>query len=241
LALAGVGLAWAVWKRHPSQRLVLVWMGLWFVAHSISGAKYARFFVPLFPTFFLLAGSGAICLVELIRRSRFAFASWAVAALLAGLSIGSELWASITHAPHFRTYINPLAGGDSCVTWYFPHCDYFDAGFREAVEYLAKHAEPGAEVCSEIDWTARYYAERFGRQDLVFSIIRPEDACRQGRTCYVVVQEGRLYEANRKALERMSVQEPWHVVRIRDVDVVKIYRLARGESPFPTAQRPVDR
>ncbi len=238
LALSGVGLAWAVWKRHPSQRLVLVWMAVWFVAHSISGAKYARFFVPVFPTFFLLAASAAVGLVELTRRSRFAFGPRAVAALLAALSIGPELWASITHAPHFRTYVSPLFGGDSYVTWYFPHCDYFDAGFREAIEYVSKHAEPGAEVSSEIDWTARYYAERFGRQDLTFSIIRPENACRLDRTCYVVVQAGRFYEVNRRALERLSGQQPWHVVRIHDVDVVKVYRLARGESPFPTAPGP---
>src|SRR5216683_6247490 len=81
LALSGVGLAWAVWKRHPSQRLVLVWMAVWFVAHSISGAKYARFFVPVFPTFFLLAASAAVGLVELTRRSGFAFGPRAVAAL----------------------------------------------------------------------------------------------------------------------------------------------------------------
>ena len=173
------------------------------------------------------------------RRSRFAFAPRAVAALLAVLSIGPELWASLTHAPHFRTYVSPLFGGDAYVTWYFPHCDYFDAGFREAIEYVAKHAEPGAEVSSEIDWTARYYAERFGRQDLTFSIIRPEEACRSDRTCYVVVQAGRFYEANRKALERLSGQPPWHVVRIHDVDVVKVYRLARGESPFPSSSEPI--
>jgi hypothetical protein len=233
LALSGVGVAWAVWRRHPAQRLVLTWMVVWFLAHSISGGKYARMTVPVFPALFLFAASAAVGLVELIRRSRFAFGPRAVAALLAVFSIGPELWASATHAPHFRTYINPLAGGDSCVTWYFPHCDYFDAGFREAIEYLAEHAEAGAEVCSEIDWTAQYYAERFGRHDLVFSILRPEDACRQDRTCYVVVQVGRFYEANQKALEKLSGQEPWHIVPIRDVDAVKVYRLAPGVSPFP--------
>jgi len=232
LALSVIGLIWAVWKRYPSQRLMLVWVFLWYVAHAISGAKYARFFVPIFPACFLLAASAAVFLVGLTRRFGFALYR-AVAALLALLSIGPELWASITHAPHFRTYISPIAGGDSCVTWYFPHCDYFDAGFREAIEYVAKHAEPGAEVSSEIDWTARYYAELFGRQDLAFSIIRREDACRLERTCYVVVQTGRFYEANRKALEWLSGKQPWYVVRIGDVDVVKVYRLPPGESPFP--------
>jgi hypothetical protein len=231
-----VGLAWAIWKRHPSQRLVLAWMAVWFVGHSISGAKYARMFVPIFPSFFLLASSAAALFVERARASRFAFASRPVAALLAALLIGPELGASISHAPHFRTYVSPLGGGDRLVTWYFPHDDYFDAGFREAIEYVAAHAEPGAEVSSEIDWTARYYAQRFGREDLFFSMIRPKEACRGGgRTCYVAVQEGRLYEANQKAVQQLAMRKPWHVVQIRGVDVVRVYRLAPGDSPFPNS------
>ncbi len=232
LLLAVVGLAWAICQRRPSQRLVLVWMALWFIGHSISGAKYGRFFVPVFPAFFLLAGSSAAWIVERARAWRHAFASSA-AAVLAALMIGPELGESLSHAPHFRTYISALGGGDRNVTWYFPHCDYFDAGFREAIEYVAGHVEPGAEVSSEIDWTARYYAQRIGRDDLVFSSIRPEDACRQSRTCYVAVQVGRLYEANQKAIEKLSRRQPWHVARIRDVEVVRVYRLAPGESPFP--------
>jgi hypothetical protein len=233
LLLALAGLAWAIWRRKPSHRIVLTWMALWFVGHSISGAKYGRFFLPVFPTFFLLGGSAAAWIVERVRAMRPAFASGAVAAMLAALSIGPELEASLSHAPHFRTYISPLGGGDRYVTWYFPHCDYFDAGFREAMEYVAAHADPGAEVSSEIDWTARYYVQRDGRDDLVFSILRPDDACRQGRTCYIAVQPGRLYEANRNAIENLSRRHPWYVVRIRGVEVVKVYRLAPAESPFP--------
>ena len=53
---------------------------------------------------------------------------------------GTEALAAVRHAPHYRLYISPLGGGDAQVQWYFPHCDYFDAGFREAVQYVAAHA-----------------------------------------------------------------------------------------------------
>jgi hypothetical protein len=234
LLLALLGLAGAIWQRRPAQRLVLAWMGAWFVLHALSGAKYARMFLTVYPAFFLLAGAAAAWLVERARASRGVLASGAAAALLMGVTVGPELSASLSHAPHYRTYLSPLAGGEAKLPWFFPHCDYFDAGFREAMQYLAAHAEPNAEVSTEIDWTASYYAERFGRHDLTFSMVRPGEACRQNRPCYVVIQVGRLYEANQKALDWLSRRPPWYSVRLRDVDVVKIYRLTPGET-FPDA------
>ena len=233
------GLVWAIAKRYPSQRLVLAWMAVWFASHSIiSGVKYARMFVPIFPAFFLLAGSAADWLIVWARARRSAVASGAMAGLLVAGSIVPELAASISHAPHFRLYISPLGGGDRYVTWYFPHCDYFDAGFREAMEYIAHNAERQAEVSSEIDWTARYYAERSGREDFLFTMLRPGEACGHGKVCYVVVQVGRLYEANRVAVEALSHRQPWHLVPIRGVEVVKVYRLNAAETPFPGSSQP---
>jgi len=186
------------------------------------------------PAFFLLAGYAAAVLMERARavgkRLTLHPAAWVAVVVLL---LGSELQASIAHAPHYRTYISSLGGGDEKVSWYFPHCDYFDAGFREAVQEVASRAEPGAELATEIDWPARFYAERFGRTDLVQSLVRRDRACSANRVCYVIVQTGRHYFLNDEALRNLSLREPWHVVHIRGREVVKIYRLAPGESPFP--------
>ena len=85
---------------------------------------------------------------------------------------------SLVHAPHYRLYISALGGGDSQVQWYFPHCDYFDAGFREAVQRVAMSAQKGAELSTEIDWPAKLYAERAGRSDLRQTLVRRGQACR---------------------------------------------------------------
>ena len=239
LLLSLAGLIWAVFKRRPSQRLILAWLAVWFVSQAvISGAKYGRMFVPIFSVFFLLAGAAASWLIEWAQRpKRSALAAGGIAVALAGASIVPELAASLSHAPHFRTYISPLGGGERLVSWYFPHCDYFDAGFREAIDYVAQHAEPAAEIASEIDWTAGYYAERAGRNDLLFTMLRPNDACQRRRVCYVAVQVGRRYEVNRSAVEALSKRRPWHTVSIRGVDAVKVYRLEPGEFPFPNGAR----
>jgi hypothetical protein len=223
-----LGLAVAVVQRKPGHKLILSWMAVWFVLHSLSGSKWGRFFVAVLPAFLLLAGHAAALLLERVRAPR-----WALAAALVVLLPGIEAAAAVRHAPHYRLYISPLGGGDEMVQWYFPHCDYFDAGFREAVRYVAGHAEPGAELSTEIDWPARLYAERFGRPDLVQSLVRRGRACRSGQPCYVVVQTGRLYFLNQDAVESLARRTPWHVESIEGREVVKVYRLLPGESPFP--------
>jgi hypothetical protein len=119
------------------------------------------------------------------------------------------------------------------VQYYFPHCDYFDAGFREAVKYVAEHAEQGAELSTEIEYPAQLYSDLDGRTDLLQTLVRRGQACRSGRVCYVVVQAGRLYFLNQDAIANLSRRTPWHVESIRGREVVKVYRLNPGQSPFP--------
>src|SRR4051812_4892313 len=156
---AVAGLAIAAVQRKPAHKLMLSWLVVWFLVHSASGSKWGRFFVSVLPAFLILAAAVAARVVEALRSPAQRWAAVAAAALLLP---GTEAFAAVTHAPHYRLYISALGGGDDRVQWYFPHCDYFDAGFREAVEYVAAHAETGAELSTEIDWPAQLYAERAG-------------------------------------------------------------------------------
>jgi 4-amino-4-deoxy-L-arabinose transferase-like glycosyltransferase len=223
------GLAIAIAQRRPAHKLLLSWLAIWFLVHSVSGSKWGRFFVTVLPVFLLLA---AHCAALLIERLRAPAPRWAAVAAAVVLLPGMEAAAALEHAPHYRLYISPLAGGDARVQWYFPHCDYFDAGFREAVQYVAAHAEPGAELSTEIDWPARLYAQAAGRPDLQQTLVRRGRSCRSGRVCYVVVQTGRLYFVNQEAVANLSARMPWHVERVEGRDVVKVYRLLPGETPF---------
>ncbi|TMA29242.1 MAG: phospholipid carrier-dependent glycosyltransferase [Deltaproteobacteria bacterium] len=222
------GLFLAVVQRKDAHKLILSWLGVWFLVLSLSGSKWGRFFVAVLPGFLLLAGHAAAVVVDAVRTPR-----WAMAAALVLLLPGGEALAAALHSPHYRLYISPLGGGDAQAQFFFPHCDYFDAGFREAVQYVAEHAEPQAEISSEIDWTARLYSERAGRSDLSQSLVRRGRACRSGHVCYAFVQVGRLYFFNQEAVENLAHRPPWHVESIEGQEVVKVYRLLPGESPFP--------
>jgi hypothetical protein len=249
LLLSLTGLVAAIAERRPSHRLVLSWMGLWFLVHSTFGSKWGRFFESVMPAFLILAGMGAALLIERVRRAVHAGGdargSEGALAIFSGV-FGAAMAADVAipaseHAPHYRLYVSPLGGGDEKITWYFPHCDYFDTGFREAMQYVAEHAEPYAEVSSELAdpvkiphfQTSTLYADAAGRKDLLHTILRRGKACRSGHPCYAIVQTGRLYFLNQDAVANLAKRTPWHVVRIRDEDVVKIYRLEPGERPYP--------
>ena len=243
---AAGGLGLAIWMRRPAHRLMLSWTGVWFVILSTAGSKWGRFFTSVLPAFLLLSGyftaqllswwSSRRASAEVAEGRRSAAARsprLAAVAMVTLLLWGAEVQASLRMGPHYRLYINAFGGGNRNVDWFFPHCDYFDAGFREAMAYIAAHAEPNAELSTEIDWVARYYAERFGRPDLAQSLVRRGESCRGGQTCYVVVQTGRYYFINKEAVDNLQRLEPWHVETIRGREVVRVYRLSPGESPFP--------
>jgi 4-amino-4-deoxy-L-arabinose transferase-like glycosyltransferase len=246
-SLAGIALA--LFQRRPAHRLMLAWIGFWYLVWLLSGGKYARFFLSVLPAFLLFAGhalstallataracSGLLApLPPALRRAVAPLSLLAMSAPLAAavLLVGWEARASLALAPHHRLYLSPLAGRAHGVEWFFPHCDYFDAGLREAVAYIAARAEPWAEISSEAVLPVQLYAARSGRDDLLATRTVRDGSCRAGRVCYVIVQPGRVYLHNQAAVERLAKREPWHVELIAGAPAVKVYRLTPGELPF---------
>ncbi len=241
LAVAGFGIA--LWQRTASHRIVIAWLAVWYVSFLLTGAKYGRYFTSVTPVLFLLAAHATVVITRAISARlcvkapgalRFSVhrLSFAVCAMLLA---GTEASAAVKHAPHYRLFISALGGGDTRVTWFFPHCDLFDTEFREAMAAITARAEPNAEVCSETEWLARHYADRAGRSDLSTSAITEQRGCKTAQPCYVIVEPGRLYWHNQRALDQLAQLTPWHVERINGTEVARVYRLAPGEALFSSA------
>ena len=236
-ALALSGIALSLRRAGPGQRIALVWIAFWYATWMLSGAKYGRYFLSVLPAFLLFAAHALAEAFEGARRwvsashdalpapLQVAIAPVFAVVLgvpltLAAAAVGGEARAALELGPHSRMYVSPLAGGENRLDWLFPHCDYFDAGLREAVQYVSAHAEPGAEIATEIDLPARFYA----RPDLRVSVLRPGEACGGSSVCYTIVQPGRIYRHNQSLLEKLSRDRPWHVERIRGHAAATVYR-----------------
>lgn len=240
LGCAGLGIALV--QRRPAHRILLAWIGMWLLSFTVASVKYARYFVSVLPALLLLASMAAVLACQRIatawrtearaaRRGRSV--ATAVALVWLAAAVAPELAASSRLAPHYRLYVSSVGGGERNVGWFFPQCDYGDAGAREAIRFIAARAEPTAEIASEIVWPVRFYAAQADRLDLRATHLARETACRTGHVCYVLVQEGRTYWHNRVALDRLAASRPWHVERIRGADVVRVYRLLPGDVLFP--------
>ena len=229
--LMAAGLALGLWRRAAADRLALAWIAFMLFAFVVAGAKYGRYFFSMMPAFLALAGSAATWLARRLQEKQ----QQAALAALAGVAFATEAFAAVTHEPHPRLYVSALGGGDANVDWFFPHCDYFDAGVREAVAAIAARSEPGAEVATETDWVVRYYADQARRTDLVDTAILPNTGCLHGRTCYVIVQSGRRYWHNQAALDFLAKQKPWTTVDVAGRQAIAVYRLEPGEPLFPPA------
>ncbi len=219
--LAALGLGLALVRRAPAHRLLLAWLGVFLVVYAVMSAKYGRYFLPILPVFALLAAHAAMELARRLPRGAHAGAG----AALALLTLGNEAGATLVRMPHPRLYVNVFGGGDAAVDDDFPHCDYFDAGVREAVAEIARRGEPGAQVESDTGWLTRYYAERDGRPDLTVDKILPATICQRDAPCYVVVQSGRRYWHNEAVLDRLAPLTPWTVIDVGDHAAVRVYRI----------------
>ena len=236
-ALLGYGgVALAALRRRPAHRILLAWLGVFLLFSFIAGAKYARFAIFALPPFLLLAAHAGAEAARLVAAALPRLPRAVPAAAVALALLVPEARAAVTHAPHHKLYVSWLGGGDARVTQAFPHCDLWDAGVREALRWVAKRAEPGAEVASEVDWTVRLYAAEAGRQDLVSRFTFEDKACLEQRPCYVLVQPGRLYRHNERAVRHLANRTPVHVEHVRGHEAVRVYRLEPGEKLFPTAR-----
>jgi hypothetical protein len=213
---------------------VLAWIGYFFFTYAVISAKYGRYFIPMLPAFLILASMALVQLSKwLAQRAGQEGRAIPIMAVLGVLTVGAEVHAAVRHAPEYRLYISELGGGDDKLDYFFPHCDYFDAGAREAFAWVAAHAEPSAELASETEWLARYYAEKGGRKDISTETLTQRRACKKGQVCYVVVQVGRVYGHNLAAVEELKKREPVFQVQVANRPVEKVYRLEAGATLFP--------
>jgi hypothetical protein len=229
-AVAGLGVA--LWKRREDgPRMIFVWLAVWLGFHAFfSGAKWGRFIVHLMPAVLLLAAvgldAGARALARLFERHR-ARPIWrtSLAVGLAMAALAPSLYAALDLVPHYRMYLNSFGGPPRNLRAYFPHCDFYDVGLREAIQYVCARAEKNAQVRAEPEVAVAHYMKLCGRDDIkVTTMSRPGDHCEAGRACYHILQEGRMYFETRATFAELHARRPPDaIVRAGGVRVAEIY------------------
>lgn len=250
LVMAVVGLGVALMRRRDDgARMIFIWLGIWLLIHAFaSGAKWGRFVTHLMPPVLMLAALGTDEAAKLIARlisrarARAAAAGDALAAIrvrrvggLVAAGVAFIVWAGaiiapLQTAPHYRMYLNAAGGSEQNLRHYFPHCDLYDVGLREAVQYVCARAEPDAQLRGDANEAVAHYVKMCGRPDIkVTTLSKPEDRCEAGRSCYQILQVGRSFFETQELFASLHASRPPDaVVRARGVNVAEIY------GPTPT-------
>jgi hypothetical protein len=202
---------WALWRRRrePGAAFLLFMLLFWVVPYSLFGAKWLRYTLSLTPFVYMTA---AVSVAELARRlgglpgagggarARLAACAWAFALVV---FVGAPTYAALRSAPYYSLYANALSPRGP--GYYFPHDEFYDAGLREAIEYVAASAPPGAAVAHETPGVVGYYLARYGREDLRPRVVSDPgfDPTTEPGPVYVILQRGRTYFENRDEMERV--------------------------------------
>jgi len=212
-------------KLGDGRFFIFFWAFMWFVPFTFLGGKFTRYFVVVEPLVLLTAAIGvyfsAKWLADRLPRAslrRRRALVWSFPLIL----IAAALGASLSAAPFYRLYHNPLTTG-----FYFPHDEFYDTSTRQIVAEIASRARPGATVANETPYLFEYYGRQTGRADLVYvSLSDKSKIADLAAGDFIVAARGRRYFSNDAYLQYLeSFAAPSAEIRIGRVTSAKIYQL----------------
>jgi hypothetical protein len=231
--------------RNPGHRgfiFARVFLVVFLLGYSLVSTKFLRYMLPLLVIIDILAAAGIVALlgwVEALKLPRWKAAIATGAIVLA--FAGSPLYAEISWAPYYSLHQNAVGSRLGPPGWMFPDDEFYDAGMREAMEYVAGHAAPGAVVVSEVTSVVSEYAARFSRRDLASWALSLQGLPMTGVETWVLVQEGHIYYENAQMIDQLRrCLTPVLVVPVGGSVGVQVFRIpaARsGESPRAASGR----
>lgn len=235
LPLAGFvgGLALLFRRKNGEGRyFLLIWFAIWSLGFMFVGGKFTRYILTLMPMVIITSAIGIqfaarrlarLCAVLLHNESVKVYAGAALPAIVVLFSI----WSAATAAPHYRFYVNALAGRFVAAGEMFPQDEFYDAYMQQVLAEIAKRAQPGARVANETPTVGTYYANRAGRPDLIsVELSDPAEIEKLRPGDFVIDARGRTYYSNQAMLVRLrqSAQTAF-AVSVGNVPAANVYVL----------------
>lgn len=244
LVLLLLGL-WYTLKRFRDARFLFLGMYfvVWLFLISLSGGKFTRYVVSLLPAAILLQSLG-LYIIYSAAQSHFGKRGWgsAPASVLLVFSlcatVGWHVVQDFQLHPFYSLYVSAQGGGKAKRGYYFSQDDFYDAGLREAIEFVCRTAPPNGKILGTTPEAFRYYQAVFGRPDLKFqSTAEKNFALNASETPFILYQEYRAYLENLYLLTFFrSELRPQYVAEVQGIPSVIVYRLSRdaacARAPF---------
>src|SRR6185503_1849581 len=218
-------------KTGDGRYFFLLWFAIWVLAFMFVGGKFTRYLTTVLPAIIITSAIGVQFAARRLGRFfagivRNESASIYARATLACLVIISSFWSAAQAGPHYRLYMNSLAGSDRAGSL-FPQDEFYDAYMRDVMSEIAKRARPGARVAGELPTVAAYYAQRANRPDLIcVELSDPAELERLMPDDFVIDARGRTYLSNQAMLLRLrQTSRPAFTVSVGATPAANVYIL----------------
>lgn len=225
-ALAG----WAAGKRlglSSAERRTVAYTALFAVAFAVfmdlGDKRFDRYLLPAYPPIALAAGIGWAAALRLLRHALPQRWAAATAATLGALVVASQAWLSLSLAPHYMAYYNPLLGGGAkapatmMIGW--------GEGIDEAARWIAAQADPATTRVAS--WYSNGSFTYFypGRQVDGLEYERMEDISRWLETEYFVlyIHQWQRQLPDSRFLDYFRGYAPVHEIVLNGIPYVQIY------------------
>jgi len=138
--------------------------------------------------------------------------------------LGSAAWSTADAWPHYRLYMNAL-GGAARAGFYFPQDEFYDAYMRDAINEIARRAQPGARVASELPTLSAYYAQQTNRGDLnCLDLSDSNDLQKLAPNDFLIDGRGRTYFSNQAMLLRLrKTSHPAFTIAVGTIAAADVY------------------
>ena len=219
-------------KTGDGRYLLLMWFALWAIGFVFVGGKFMRYVTSLMPVVIITAAIG----IQFVARRFGRLCARLVGndavkvyarAVLPSLVILATFWSATKASPHYRLYVNSLAGGASKAGAYFPQDEFYDAYMQDALREIAKRAQPEAIVVSELNTVSAYYAQRSNRADLIsLDLSEPSTVSRLRPGDFLIDARGRTYLSNQAMLTRLrAASRPVFTISVGTTPAADVYVL----------------
>ena len=219
-------------KVGDGRYFLLLWFGIWGLAFMFVGGKFARYIITVLPAVLITAAIGIQYAARglgrlFVRLTGNESVKVYARAALPSIIILVTLWSAAKAAPHYRLYVNPIAGGPAKAGTMFPQDEFYDAYMQQVMAGIAKRARPNARVASELPTVSVYYAERAGRPDLIsLELSDPAGLAQLRPGDFVIDARGRTYFSNQAMLSRLrNAGKPAFSVSVGATPAADIYAL----------------
>jgi predicted membrane-bound dolichyl-phosphate-mannose-protein mannosyltransferase len=219
-------------KVGDGRYFLLMWFAIWGLAFMFVGGKFARYIITVLPAVIMTAAIGIQFAARQVGRlfarlvGNDSLKVYAGAALPA-MVILVTFWSATKAAPHYRLYVNTLAGGAAKAGTMFPQDEFYDAYMQQVLSEVARRAPANARVANETPTVAAYYAERVNRPDLVsLELSDPAHLTQLRPGDFVIDARGRTYFSNQAMLTRLrNAGKPAFSVKVGSTPAADVYVL----------------